>query len=171
MSTTKAIGTLGAAIILIAIFFVLTGAVGVREHWAGFLFLFQWSMMEGMKLNRLPRSALGALTGVAIASLPTWLTPLLGAGAALAVMLFAVLVAVFLLIREMAGLFINPATMAFLTVATIPQIVNSTKPTEVFLGIAAGVIIFGGLAAIQAAIQRALAGRKAKAAKTCATSS
>ncbi|ARR55252.1 hypothetical protein HY78_18280 [Rhizorhabdus wittichii DC-6] len=159
MSTTKAIGTLGVAIILIAIFFFLTGVVGVREHWAGFLFLFQWSMMEGMKLDRLPRSALGALTGVAIASLPTWLTPLLGAGAALAVMLSAILVAVFLLIRGMAGLVINPATMVFLTVATIPQIVNSTRPAEVFLGIGAAVIFFGGLAAIQMAIQTALARR------------
>lgn len=158
MSTIKAIGTLGTVIVLIATFFVLAGAVGLREPWAALLFVFQWSMMEEMKLDRLPRSALGATTGVAIASLPAWLTPLVGAGAGLAVMLLAVLVAVFLLIRGMAGLVINPATMAFLTVATIPHITQAARPIDLFLGIAAGVIYFGGVAAIPAVLAKRQAG-------------
>ncbi|WP_411341215.1 hypothetical protein V6U71_05035 [Sphingopyxis sp. J-6] len=158
MSTIKAIGRLGAVIVLIAVFFALAGAVGLREPWAALLFLFQWSMMEEMKLDRLPRSVLGAATGVAIASLPAWLTPSIGAGAGLAVMLMAVLVAVFLLIRGMAGVVINPATMAFLTVATIPHITQAARPVDLFLGIVAGVIYFGGLAAIPAALAKRRAG-------------
>jgi hypothetical protein len=133
---------------VIVIFLALAGAVGVREHWAAFLFLFQWSMMEEMKLNRLPQSALGVATGIAIASLPAWLTPLIGTAAAAAVMPLAVLVAVFLLIRKMGRLVINPATMAFLTVATIPHIMEATKPADIFLGLITGVFFFGGLAAI-----------------------
>lgn len=154
MPTTKAIGILGMGIVLIALFFALAAAVGLREPWAAFLFLFQWSLMEEMKLDRLPRSALGGATGVAIASLPVWLAPLVGAGTGLAVMLLAVIVVVFLFIRGLAGLVINPATMVFLTVATIPHVTEEARPVDLFLGIVAGVIFFGGLAAIQAALAK-----------------
>ena len=158
MSTINAIGRVGTVIVLIAAFFVLAGAAGLREPWAALLFLFQWSMMEEMKLDRLPRSALGAAAGVTIASLPAWLAPSIGAGAGLAVMLLVVLAAVFLLIRGMAGVVINPATMAFLTVATIPHITQAARPVDLFLGIVAGVIYFGGLVAIPAALAKRRAG-------------
>jgi hypothetical protein len=126
----------------------LTALLGVREYWAGFLFLLQWGMMEQLKIDHLPKSALGAATGAAIAFLPAWLTPALGLVGAGAAMTVAILAATFCLILGKAPIIVNAATMLFLTILSIPHLAAQVRSIDVYAGLAAGVLFFGGLAAL-----------------------
>jgi hypothetical protein len=153
MSTGKALSIVLAVIIVVGAYLGLATWLHVVEYWVGFLFLLQWSMMEEMKVDRLPKSALGAAAGIAIASLPAWLAPAIGVNAALAVLTVAALVATFLLIKGVAGLVINPATMVFLTVATIPHVARGATPLGLYLGLGLGLAFFGGLALVALAVR------------------
>jgi hypothetical protein len=152
MSNGKALAILLGVVIVVAAYLALSGWMGVGEAWAGFLFLLQWSMMEEAKLDRLPRSALGATLGVAIPFVPAWLAPVVGAEAGLAVMLAIILLAVFLLIRGLVTLLINASTMLFLTIVSIPRIA-SAGPVALWLGLLVGILFFGGLAAAAALLR------------------
>lgn len=150
MSAGKALVILLVVVVVIAAYLGLAHWLGIREYWAGFLFLLQWSVMEQMQVDRLSRSIAGAVLGASIAFVPGWLTPSLGTGAASAVMLGMILLAVFLQIRGKAVFAVNGATMLFLTVMTIPQIAANALPGEIYLGLTAGIVFFGGLASLAA---------------------
>lgn len=152
MSSGKAFLILLLVVVLVAAFIAFCSMIGVSQYWAGFLFLFQWSLMEEMKNDRLVKSILGAAVGTSIAFLPVWLTPQLGLNVAMMIMLAVILVAVFFQIRQMASVAINGATMLFLTVNTIPYVAQNAPPASVFAGLSAGVVFFGGLALIAAAV-------------------
>jgi hypothetical protein len=154
MSTIRALGILAIVVLVVAPYLGLTALFAIRGYWAGFLFLFQWSMMEEMKPRSLPKSALGAATGIAIACVGAWLAPVVGQSAAAAIQLAVVAASVFLLIRQSAALFINAATMLFLTVMTVPQVASGARPLDMFIGLAAGVVFFGGLALAYTGVTR-----------------
>lgn len=159
MPLVKALLILLAVIVVVAAYLLAAIGLGIHEYWAGFLFLLQWSMMEEMKVERLPRSALGAALGAAIPFVPVWTAPAIGTGAGLALMLAIILLAVFLLILRTAALLINPATMLFLSVVSIPHIAGHVPPADVFLGLFAGIVFFGGLAGAGVLVQRRAAAK------------
>ncbi|CAN5126537.1 hypothetical protein BH10PSE13_BH10PSE13_14730 [soil metagenome] len=161
MSTVRAFGILAIVAIVVGLYLGLTKFLGIHEYWAGFLFLLQWSMMEQTKLQAIPRSALGAATGIAIACVGIWLAPIVGAPNAAIAQILASAVAVFLLIRQLVGLFVNAATMLFLTVMTIPQVAAGTTPFGCYIGLSAGVVFFGGLALAAAGVSRLKSAGKA----------
>lgn len=154
MSSARAFGILAIVAIVVGLYIGLTKGLGIHEYWAGFLFLLQWSMMEQTRVQALPKSALGAATGIAIACCGVWLVPLVGAPNAAIAQILASAVAVFLLIRQVAGLFVNAATMLFLTVMTIPQVAAGATPAGAYMGLLAGVVFFGGLAVAAATVSR-----------------
>ena len=158
MSTTKAFGILLAIVAIIGVYLAIAGVLGITDYWAGFLFLLQWSMMEGTKRERLPHSAIGAAVGIAIACIPAWFAPAIGVTPALILLTVAALTATFLFIKGWLPVAINAGTMVFLTVATIPHIGRGTTPAAILIGLASGVIYFGGLALIASLIGRLRAG-------------
>ena len=148
MSTGRALAILAAAITVIALYSGLALWLGVKDSWVGFLFLTQWTVVDGGKVSQLPRTVLGALSGMVIALTPALLSPYLGYGPAMAVMLSLILVAVFLFIAARASQVINAATMMFLTVMSIPEVATHAAPVDLFMGFALGLVYFGGLACV-----------------------
>ena len=145
MSMGKALLILLVIVVLIGIYLALAGLLGIKEYWAGFLFLLQWSLMEEMKRERLLPSMIGAAVGIAIAGIPAVATPAIGLTPALIALTVAALAATLAMIKGWLPVAINAATMLFLTVATIPHIATGATPAAVLVGLAAGVTFFGGL--------------------------
>lgn len=148
ITPAKAIGLLAVVVVVVTAFLGLMAAVGNHEAWAGFLFLLYWSMVEGMKTEALPKSILGALVGLGIASLLFLLPERLGTTPGLLAFLLVILVLVYLQLRSRLPMAINPATMIFLTVATIPHVQAHASFTQILGALLLGVAYFGGLAAI-----------------------
>ena len=142
----KALGILAAVVVVIAGFLGLMAAVGNHEAWAGFLFLLYWSMAEGMKLEALPKSVVGALVGIGIASLLFLLPQTLGATIGGLTFLAVVLVLVYLQIRNSLPIAVNMATMIFLTVGTIPHLQSHASFIDSLAALLLGTAYFGGLA-------------------------
>lgn len=155
MSTPKAFAALAATILVVGAYLALTFLLGIPQYWPGFLFLFLWSTIEGMKIERLAHAAIGSAGGLVLAALPVWLAPTLGASGASGVMLGAILLCVFSLLKGWAGIVCNLGMMLFLTIATIPQIAGHTSPADMFAGLASGVLFFGGLALIATRVMAA----------------
>lgn len=145
VSRLKALGILGAVIVVVAGFIALLSLLGNHEAWAGFLFLLHWTMAEGAKREALPRSIAGSLVGLGAASLLVLLPPLLGAAGSL-LALAVILVLVYAQIRAQATIAVNMATMLFLTVGTIPHLQANARPVEILVALLLGVAYFGGLA-------------------------
>lgn len=159
----KALATLAAVAVIIAGFVALTALLGNGEAWAGFLFLLCWSLGEGMRPERLPRTVAGALLGIGLASLLFLLPAAAGPTAGGLAFLAALLVLVYLQIRGHAPMLINMTTMIFLTVGTVPHVQEHARFGEVLVALLLGVGYFGGLAAAAALVgQRRAAARQAR---------
>lgn len=154
ITPAKALALLGVVVIVVAGFLGLTAAFGNHEAWAGFLFLLYWSMVEGMKTEALPKSILGALLGLGIASLLFLLPDRLGSTPGLLAFLVVILVLVYLQLRGRLPIAINPATMIYLTVATIPHVQAHASFTHTLVALLLGVAYFGGLALIVTGVMK-----------------
>ena len=154
MTHGKALGITLAVVLVVAAFLGLCSVLGIREYWAGFLFLTQWGLMEQCKVERLPHSIGGAIVGTLIALTPSQLPVLLGTVPGTAVMFAIILWSIYALIMGWLPMIINAATMIFLTVVTIPEIVRGATSQGIFTGLAAGIACFGGLGLIAAALTK-----------------
>lgn len=146
VSPLKALGILGAVIIVVAGFIALVALFDNHEAWAGFLFLLHWSMAEGMKPEALTRSITGSLVGLGAASLLVVLPPVLGATAGGLLALAVILALVYVQIRGQAQVAVNMATMLFLTAGTIPHVQAQAELPQILLSLLLGIAYFGGLA-------------------------
>lgn len=154
MSPGKALLVLLAVIVVIGIYIAIATILNLTEMWAGFLFLLYWSLMEEAKPERLTPSIIGAFVGMGTASMMALLPPLLGMGPGMAVFGVTVLVLVYAIIIGWAPVAVNAATMLFLTVGTVPHLEANANYGQIFLGIIAGIVYFGGLALIAATVTR-----------------
>lgn len=167
MTHGKAAGITLAVVVVIAAYLAACMTLGIVEYWAGFLFLTQWGLMEQCKVDRLPHSIGGAIVGTLIALTPSQLPALLGPVPGTVVMLAIILWSIYAMIMGWLPMIINAATMIFLTVVTIPEIVKGATPIGIFEGLAAGIVAFGGLGLIGAAVaKRSAAGETAAASTT-----
>lgn len=153
----KAAGILGVLVLAIAVFLAATYLLGVREAWAGFLFFFAFGLIEQMNPEKLASSVLGAATGIAIGMMPVWLAPLAGEALTGLLLVGAVLVAIYLFLLGRLSILVNGVTMTFLTVTAIPHVSQGAAVTDIFLGMTAGAVYFGGLALAVAAIAKSRA--------------
>jgi hypothetical protein len=134
-------------LILVAVLFVLTAylvidsALGVTNGWVGYLFLLYWSIVEQMKLTRVPQSVVGALVGLAI-SYGLQTLPFLMGTWGWAIVAVALLLLVYFSIMGWWPIAVNGMTMLFLTVSTIPWIQAGTSISGLFLPFAIGVVYF-----------------------------
>jgi len=163
MSPLKGLGVLIAVIVAIAGYIAAAAALHLSEAWAGFLFLLYWSMVEQAKPDRIPRSAIGAFVGAGTAALMTLAPLAMGMGPGMALFLAVVLLLVYAIIMGWAPIAVNMATMIFLTVGTIPHVQGHADWRQVFFGILAGIVYFGGLALVAGALTRKKADTPAEA--------
>ncbi|AGH48802.1 hypothetical protein G432_05375 [Sphingomonas sp. MM-1] len=163
MSPVKGLLILLAVIVVLAGYIAAVAALHLSEAWAGFLFLLYWSMVEQARVDRLAKSIIGAFVGAGTAAMMALLPPLMGAGPGMALFLAVVLLLVYAIIMGWAPIAVNMATMIFLTVGTVPHVQANADFLQIFYGIAAGIVYFGGLALIAGALSKKKAATPAEA--------
>ncbi|RQW29725.1 hypothetical protein EHS17_00290 [Rhodobacteraceae bacterium CH30] len=144
-------------VVVISLYLLFLFAVGVKDSWITFLFLWYYaSVKQAAPAECLP-AACGALLGFGISGLLAWLPALLGQSMGFG--LFMALIFVLVLLQVMGRLttLINGATFLFLTVGCIPMIVGAKSFSAHYAALAVGIafwsaFIFAG---------RGLAARKA----------
>jgi hypothetical protein len=111
-----------AVLIPIVVGYALLGsAIGVQALFMGFLFSTYWGAVKMLDLTEYWPTAFGGLIGIGIAYLLYVLPTMIGTpGLLLAIA--ATIVPLYCMIRQQAALFLNPAFIVFLTVATIPAL-------------------------------------------------
>lgn len=161
ISTSRALGTLTMVAVLVAGFVALTTAIGNAEAWSGFLFLTYWSMADQMQLENLPRSFIGALTGLLAASLLVYLPGVMGPAPGLVTAMVVILILIYCSIVGWLPMAVNMATMIFLTVAAGPRILGGGDFLPLFVSLGLGLVYFGGIGAAMAAVGKRMAARNA----------
>ncbi len=155
----QAIFVIAVLIPIVAGYIGLGSAIGIQALFMGFLFATYWGTIRMLALPDYLPTVLGSLTGILIAYLLHALPIALGTpGVILA--LVATVAPLYCLIRQQAQLFLNPAFIVFLTVATIPAL---GKQDQDFLAMAIGTV-FGAvyMRAIVFALAKISAMRKPK---------
>lgn len=139
LSPVKGLLVLIAIIALVALFVAINHTVNIAEVWAGFLFILYWAGLQHLEMDKLLPSALGSLTGLALAYAMYILPSLLGGGG-LAIAIGLIVIAVYCQIMGWLPVIINFATMIFLTVGTIPAVQQYTDLPKVFAALILGII-------------------------------
>lgn len=160
-SPLQAIFVIAVLVPIIAGYIIIGPKIGVEALYMGFLFSTYWGAIRMLAIPDFLPSVFGALAGIGNAYLFHALPGALGAsGAFLA--LGATLLAMYFMIRQHAPMFLNPAFIVFLTVATIP--VLGTK-SEDYLNMAIGVVFATAYAGAIVFVMGKIAGmRRAKSA-------
>ena len=139
LSPAKGLLVLLAIIVLVALFLWLSHAVGVVQVWAGFLFILYWAGLEHVQMEKLLPSIVGSLSGLGLAYAIHALPPLLG-GAGWAIVLAAIVLAVYCHVMKWVPTIVNMALMLFLTVGTVPAVQQHADLTNAFAGLVLGIL-------------------------------
>jgi hypothetical protein len=144
MTPAKGLLVLAGVVVVVGAFIGLNHVLGIKEFWAGFLFLLYWTGFEHMKFDKLPSCIVGALFGLLLAyllfALPGWMGPTGGL-----VFLGLILVVIYCQIMGWLTLAINMCAMLFLTVGTIPVVQAGVNFANAFIALGLGIVFFGGL--------------------------
>ncbi len=137
----KALALLIGAMGMSAGFILLCGALGNHDFYAGFLFLLCWTVMEQIKLARLPHTILGCAFG---ASLGYALQYLIGSAVPMGGLIFGAIVMIVLYCQFLGWLplIANLSTFTFLLVVTIPYIQTQGNFRDVAIALALGIAYF-----------------------------
>jgi len=137
----KALGLLIGAMLMSAGFIALCSVLGNHDFYAGFLFLLCWTVMEKIKLERLPHTILGCAFG---ASLGYALQYLLGHAVPMGGLIFTAIVMLVLYCQFLGWLplIANLSAFTMLLVVTIPYIQAQGNFRDVALALALGVAYF-----------------------------
>lgn len=146
MKPGAALLVLGAVVIMTTVFLALSYALNIHDTWVPFLFLTYWGAIEQMSFKKLPACIVGAFVGLAVSYGLQSLPGMIGT-AGFAAVLGVILLMVYCLLLGWARIAVNPMSLLFLTVATIPGIQQRPFP-PLFEALALGFVFFVGLAAI-----------------------
>lgn len=151
LSPLKGLGLLLGAIVLIAGYLALCGALHNAEYYPGFLFLLCWTALEQGKLEKLPHTVLGAVLGVGLGcAMQLLMAGPLGAKEGGMVFGALVMLVVYCHLMGWLPLLVNFTTMTFLAVLTIPHIQSHGNFSDMAIALTVGIVYFGlilGLAA------------------------
>lgn len=128
LSIGKAILVEFALIIGIGLLMGLYYLLHLSEMWVGFLFILWWSTAMKLDISELLNTGIGGVIGIGLAYLIT--NPPLTQGYGMAIAGALVILSVFFMIRGQLGSFINGSTMLFLTVSTIPNLLQSAAQIQ-----------------------------------------
>lgn len=130
-------------VLVVACFIAICHLLGVSEFWSGFLFVMYWGMVEKVDPKRLPHVVLGGVAGILLGYSSVLLAEYLGA---IGGYLFfpIILTVIYCQIMGWLPAVVNMMTMIFLTVCTIPVILENTSLIASLQGFFLGVVFFGG---------------------------
>jgi len=144
MTPVQGLMTLGAVVVVLAIFIAGSMFLGLHDLWAGFLFLLCWASFEHAAADKLFGCAAGAAFGLLLAwsmkLFPGWF-----GDAGLMVFVGVLLIVVYMQIMQWAKTLVNATAMLYLTVGVIPMVNAETQFTSAFLVLALAIAYFGGL--------------------------
>jgi hypothetical protein len=142
-SPLKGLGLLLGAIVLVAGYLALCGALRNAEYYAGFLFLLCWTGFEQGRLEKLPQTVLGAALGLALGcAMQLLMTGPLGVKGGYVFGALVMLV-VYCHVMGWLPLLVNFTTMTFLAVLTISHIQSHGNFGDMTVALAAGIVYFG----------------------------
>jgi hypothetical protein len=144
MTSLQALMTLAVVALFIGIFLTICHLLNVEQFWPGFMFLLYWGMMDKTDVKKLPDTVVGGALGLLVGYSSSLLAPMLGEQAGLA-FLGLVLILIFCQLTGRFARAINPLTMIYLTICTIPAVSEGTHFADSIVGFILGVIYFGGL--------------------------
>ncbi len=143
MGMRDALSVLLGLVILVAIYLVVCGLLGIVEVYAGFFFLFYWGSVAAVSFASLRHIVPGAAFGIGLGLLLKLLT-LSALGPATGALIFtAILLPIIFL--QLIGRFhtvINAATMLFLTFAAMIHVQMHASFAGMFASLAVGVAVF-----------------------------
>jgi hypothetical protein len=134
-----------AFLVLVASFNGLASLLNLTEPWAGALWLLCWAGFDEHRPARLLPNVLGAAAGLTLGWLLRWAPQQFGtAGMVLCAVpiLFAL---TWTLLRGAQGPVINNTLWLYVTVVTVPWIHRPVAFPQLYAGMAAGAIFFGGV--------------------------
>jgi hypothetical protein len=149
--------------VAVAAYLALNMALGLKEFYAGFFFLFFWLGVQKADLSVLPSTIAGAFFGLALALALHELPARMGAAPGMGVFLALVVVTIFLLIRQQLRFVVNDAAMLFLTLGTIVHIQAHADFRALFENLALTVAIAGATVWLLARLRSSAASRSAAA--------
>jgi len=130
-------------VLVIGVFLVICHLLGVSQFWAGFLFVLYWGMVETVDPKRLPHVVLGGIVGMLAGYSSVLLLEYLG-GTGGYVFIAIILAIIYCQLMGWLPVAVNMMTMIFLTVCTIPAILENTSLLAALQGFLAGAVFFGG---------------------------
>lgn len=137
LSPLRALFVLLGAVVVISGYLALAYFLGIGSTFAGTLLVFYLFAVEGGEIRAFPKSLIGALGGLATASL--FALPGLDADLAGLAGLTVVLVAIYCLLIGFVPILFNQAYMLFLTVVLIPAVLLEAD----FMDMLAAMILSG----------------------------
>jgi hypothetical protein len=144
MTPLQALMTLAGVAVFLGLFLTICHFLGVEQFWPAFIFLLYWGMIEKVDVGKIRSLVIGGVLGLLIGYSSSLLAPMLGEQSGL-VFLGLVVVLVFFQLMGKFVIAINPLTMIYLTICTIPAVSEGTHFGDSIVGFALGVVYFGGL--------------------------
>lgn len=139
----QALLVLLVVVIAIAGYLALSAALGIREAYIGFIFVFYWLSIEQGKVQRLPAIILGACFGLSAAWLLQFALHSAHIAVLMALFLAAVALSIVCLVLGRLPIVFNTPAMLVLTVFTIPHIQQAANFPWLFGALAFAVVYFG----------------------------
>ncbi len=133
---------LAAVAIVIAGYLVLCNALGMREAYIGFIFVFYWLSLEQGKLKSLPAILLGFCFGIAAGWLLQYALHSMHMAVLMPLFLAAVSLSIVCLVLGRLPIVFNTPAMLVLTVFTIPHIQRGADFMSVYLALALAAVYF-----------------------------
>jgi hypothetical protein len=139
----QTVGVIAMLIPIITGYIFLGISLGLQSLFGGFLFATYWGAVKKSNITEFVPTLVGGLTGITIAYQLYVLPLTLGTPGLVLGVIFSIL-PLYPLMRNKAQLFLNPAFVVFLTVATIPAVAAQHD----YLGMAVGTIFGAAYARI-----------------------
>ena len=143
MGSRDALMLLGGIVVLIGAYFALCVALGIGEMYAGYFFLFYWGSIAEVSFPALRHVIPGAVFGVVLALLLKLLMASSFGPVTGGLIFIAILLPV--IFCQLIGRFhslVNPATMLFLTFATIVHVQAHASFGGIFASLALSIALF-----------------------------
>jgi hypothetical protein len=144
-TVAQALMVLAAVVVAIAGYIALSTALGIREAYIGFVFVFYWLSLEQGKAERLPAVILGSCFGLALAWLLQYALHSPQIALLMTLFLAAVAFSIVSLVLGRLALVINTPAMLILTVFTIPHIQQAADFPRLYVALAFAMVYFGVL--------------------------
>lgn len=125
-----------AVALAIAGFIALAAAIGLHAPWAGFFLIFYFCGIEQMKKTAIAPVVIGALGGIGLSALSS-IVPLLIGPAGMAITILLILALIYVQILQRCPLLVNNALWLFLTVGSIPLVVQAELFPDMALAVLA----------------------------------